>query len=313
MKELLVKYTCVIIIVALLYSLIVLKDMSHNILCNYSNYHAAIIDKINLLEKSSSRKIVLLGGSNVAFGVNSDKLHLSSNLQVVNLGLHFGTGLNVTFKMIDKYIHKGDIIILSPEYEYFNKDKFYGDSHLIDTMYYIPERINMLVDVYQIYSIIEKNIYRNINVRQRLFEKYVLDSYNPVFKKDIYYRDGFNKYGDVVSHLEKANRGFTVPDKVRSLDELFVNKLNEFKNHIESKGAKLVFTYPCISKKQYDLEKKHINEIHGLLVKRKISKDISPVDFVFEDNCFFDSNYHLNAVCREKRTDILKDIIKKNI
>lgn len=313
MRKLLVKYMIVVIMAASLYAFIVYEDMSHNILNNYSNYHAAIIDKINLLKKSPSGKILLLGGSNLAFGVNSDKLQLSTNMHVVNLGLHIGTGLNATFKIIDKYVYKGDIVLVSPEYDYFNKDRYYGDSHLIDTMYYIPEYIGTLFNVNQIYSIVEKNIYRNTYVRKRLFDRYVNNKDHTLFTKDIYFREGFNKYGDVVSHLEKANREFEMPKKAGSHDEYFIRKLAEFKNNVESKGAKLVFTYPCISKTQYNVDKININAIHELLAINKISKYISPDDLVFEDNCFFDAKYHLNAACREKRTEILKELIQKFI
>lgn len=313
MLKLTVKYIFAVIIATLLYIFIVYKDMSYNVLNNYSNYHAAIIDKINLLEKSSPGKILLLGGSNIAFGVNSDKLHLASNLQVVNLGLHIGMGLNITFKIIDKYIQNGDIVICSPEYDYFIKGRFYGDSHLIDAIYYIPEYVGELFDVCQIYAIVDKNIYRSSNVRQRLFDRYFCNKNSSPFIKDIYYREGFNKYGDVVSHLDKANRKFDIPKITGSHDKYFINKLVEFKKHVESKGAKFVFAYPCIPKTQYNADNINIKAIHKILVNNKISKYVSPDDFVFEDNCFFDTNYHLNAVCREKRTEVLDKLIQKFI
>jgi len=311
MVKITLKYLTVLIMSASLYAFIVYKDMSHNVLNNYSNYHAAIIDKISILKNSSSSKILLLGGSNLAFGVNSDKLHLSSNMQVVNMGLHIGTGLNVTFKIIDKYINNGDIILCSPEYDYFYGDRFYGDSHLIDTMYYVPEYLHTLFDANQIYAMIDKNIYRNTNVRQRMFDLYVARKHNATVINDIYYREGFNKYGDVVSHLDKANRSLKIPQKAGRHDEYFVGKLVEFKKHVEKKGAKFIFAYPCISKTQYDADIINIHAIHKLLVKNNISLDVSPNDFVFEDNCFFDTRYHLNTACRERRTVILEKLVKK--
>ena len=294
------------------YVFVVYNDMNHDVLDNNSNYLAAIIDKINALEEAPSGKIILIGGSNLAFGVNSEEIQLSTNRHVVNLGLHAGTGLNITFKLVDKHLQKGDIVLCSPEYEYFYKDRFYGDSYLIDTIYYIPEQASLLLDVHQIYSIIENNIYRNNNVRKRLFDKYIFHSYNNKFIKDVYFREGFNKYGDVVSHLDKPNREFKMPKKAGNYDEFFIDKLIEYKKHVESKGAKFVFAYPCISKSQYDFDKIRVNSIHKLLIKSNISKNISPNDFVFDDNCFFDTNYHLNAICRERRTEVLVNLLKTN-
>jgi len=306
MLKLILKYLLIIVIVALWYLFIVYEDMRHDVLGNNSNYLAAIIDKTDALKKAPPGKILLLGGSNLAFGVDSDQIQLSTKKNIVNMGLHGGTGLNFFFKLSEKYIYKGDIVLCSPEYIYFTSDKFYGDSSLIDTVYYVPEYGSLLLDVPQVYSIIEKNIYRNNNIRKRGL-KHLFDA--PLFVKDIYYREGFNKYGDVVSYLNKPSKKLKKMNSLSGYDRSFINKLIEFKRLVESKGAIFIFAYPCFPESQYNADSKIITSIHNSLVAANVARFISPKDFVFDENCFFDTSYHLNATCREKRTQLLIDLI----
>ena len=64
-----------------------------NMLPQYENgYCASLIDKVNRLKSINEPKIVLLGNSNLAFGIDSKMLEESMNMPVVNMGLHGGDG-----------------------------------------------------------------------------------------------------------------------------------------------------------------------------------------------------------------------------
>lgn len=309
MLKLSIKFVFVIIILILLFAFIVCKHMSYYVFNNYDNYLAAIIDKARALEKTKTEKIILLGGSNLAFGVNSKEISLYADRPVINLGLNADIGLNLIFKLSGKYISRGDIVICSPEYDFFYGDSFYGNMLLVDALYYIPEYINLMFDGKQLYSIVEKNIRRN-NYLLRGFVRYLFTNVaDQPIKDDVYYRGGFNEYGDLVSYLDKANRGFTVPNMKANYDYMFIEKLVEFKKQVESKGATFILAYQCIPKSQYKTDKVILNSIHKSLVNAKISQFITPDDFVFEDDCFFDNNYHLNARCRDSRTLKLINLI----
>ena len=58
-----------------------------------SNYMSAIIDKHERINKIKTPKIILAGGSNVAFGINSEEIEEAFSVPVVNMGLDAGLGL----------------------------------------------------------------------------------------------------------------------------------------------------------------------------------------------------------------------------
>ena len=55
---------------------------------------AAIIDKHAHADSIKAGKIILAGGSNLAFGIDSKQLEETLGMPVVNLGLHAGLGLH---------------------------------------------------------------------------------------------------------------------------------------------------------------------------------------------------------------------------
>lgn len=56
------------------------------------NYDAALVDKVDRLKSITEPKIILVGDSNVAFGINSKKIEEELGMPVVNLGLHGALG-----------------------------------------------------------------------------------------------------------------------------------------------------------------------------------------------------------------------------
>ena len=54
------------------------------------NYLMANRDKLHVLSATISPKVVLVGGSNLAFGIDSELISKSLGMPVVNMGLHAG-------------------------------------------------------------------------------------------------------------------------------------------------------------------------------------------------------------------------------
>ena len=56
------------------------------------NYQASLIDKVERLTSIDEPKIILVGHSNLSFGIKSEMLEEALGMPVVNLGLHGGLG-----------------------------------------------------------------------------------------------------------------------------------------------------------------------------------------------------------------------------
>ena len=79
-------------------------------------YLAALSDKAALLKSTDQPKIVLIGGSGVAFNLSAELLEQEfPEYRVVNFGLYAGLGTTVMLDLALPDLHKGDIVVFSPE------------------------------------------------------------------------------------------------------------------------------------------------------------------------------------------------------
>jgi len=79
------------------------------------NFAASWGDKMDLLAETEGPRLLLVGDSNVAYGIDSTLLEEETGLAVINMGLHGGLCQAWYIDMIRGDIHAGDIIVLLPE------------------------------------------------------------------------------------------------------------------------------------------------------------------------------------------------------
>ncbi|MBD5105768.1 MAG: hypothetical protein HDT41_02120, partial [Lachnospiraceae bacterium] len=86
-KELLFFLKCIILAI-LLFLLCFVVIMPQYL----QNNQASLIDKVKRLESIEGPKIVLVGNSNLPFGIVSEDMENALHMPVVNMGLHGGVG-----------------------------------------------------------------------------------------------------------------------------------------------------------------------------------------------------------------------------
>lgn len=270
-----------------------------------NDYMAAIIDKHNKLENDKNHRIILAGGSNIAFGINSQKIEKELKMPVTNLGLHGGLGLQFILNEIIETVKTGDIILLNLEYSLYDQN-------------YKPN-IELLNQTQIIYP--KSRSYYTFQIDDKLFIYY--KNFKKSFTKpkadttSIYNRKSFNIYGDITKTLN-TNNTLKISGEGKLNEITALNGLMEFKtlsNTCKKVGAKLYFVFPCYLNTEYELNKDRIKNIE-LLLKRDLSFIYiinKPETFVYEQSYFFDSCYHLNEKGKQKRTDTLISILKKII
>ena len=116
---------------------------------NPDGYMREYFVKTARLDSTDRNKVVILGGSNVAFGYDSKLLTDSLNRPVINAGLHAGLGLKFIVDDASRYLKRGDILVLSPEYEHFFAATAYGGHPLADIFYLSDGRVASLLDMKQ--------------------------------------------------------------------------------------------------------------------------------------------------------------------
>lgn len=276
-------------------------------------YMAAWIDKNTLMKDTPSPRILLVGGSNLSFGVDSGKLSAATGLPVVNTSLHAGYGLDVTLNNIKPYIREGDIILLVPEYEFFSLT----DEH---TQGGIPT-LAALVDAYPpailqfgalqlerlpdiLSAVIKMRFDRYKALRTVNFD---LVRYNREIRGSVYARDQFNAYGDEIGHLNITANPFPL-NQLGYLggkigNERVVRLLNNFGNYAQNKGARIVYFFPYGRKYNCDLSLSGMQKLYPFVMDHFQFTTVStPLNNCVNNDLFFDTNYHLTKTGRELRS-----------
>ena len=109
----------IVFLIFLLFPFVILVSFDLSIKNQYGEiYHAELSNMYDRLKKIDSKKIVIIGNSNVAFSVDSklfeELINDSIDYSVVNFGLYGSIGTKAMLDLAQKYINKDDIVILIP-------------------------------------------------------------------------------------------------------------------------------------------------------------------------------------------------------
>ncbi len=274
-----------------------------------ADFMDALIDKHNILDKTTtSPRVIFVGGSNLAFGMDSKRVQDSIGLPVVNLGLHAGLGLEFMLNDVKTAVKPNDIVILS--IEYFLEAKGYYRLQKLAARNFVSANNSFSNNYYtDVKAYFNEELPKNLSTN---FSKlYALTSTED---NSIYSRNAFNEYGDVVRHLEKP-----VPEKLKDRIRLTyrhwegIKLLNEFADYAKAHNFKTYFLYPAYPSVEFESNKGVISK-YATDMSQELNIPIlnKPEDFVLSDNSFFDSVYHLNKKGRERRTNLTIEIIKNH-
>lgn len=304
MRQLIVLSRPVIIILSLTAATVfIIFYLISPITRNESSYVAASLDKEHRLETVESSRIIFVGGSNLALGINCHKISEETKLDVINMGLHAGLGLNFILNETKAGVRPGDIIILS--IEYFLED---GNKKLMAQLTDVNPQALEKMDL----SLLDK--IRLLVSRLQLclssaFYKFIGKENDP-----IYYREGFDKFGDLKTHFHAEKPAFpggSIVFKNNNYND-GIRKINEFISDTKSKGAIVYFTYPAFQRSTFNLNKAKLKVLDNQYRANLKCLVLGNMEmFVFDDRNVFDTVYHLDSVGIQKRTDNMLQLLKK--
>lgn len=240
------------------------------------------------------QRIILIGGSNLSFGINSFLLQQQTGDSVVNMGVHAGLGLTFMLNEATAGVKKGDIVLLCPEYYLAGADK---------------KLLTMLLDInpkaknYIPATLTDRVTFYLLNIQRCLTS--TLKKWNAT-SDPIYRRDGFTVQGDLITHLNKPSTSFMIT-KLKAINYTpYFLEMQAFIQKMAASGVQVLYLFPPFAKSAYELNKEVIqqyqNQLHQFIHSPVLG---TPTSFVYPDSCFFNSQFHLNNVGREFRTQQL--------
>lgn len=272
-----------------------------------NNLLAAITDKHQLLKNAGEKKIVFVGGSNVSFGLDSKKIVERFNIPVINMGIHGGLGLKYVVNDIKPYINTGDIIIMTPEYENFYTDNFYGEMELVALLFDIDPAGKKLIDAKQWMHLFKYiPTYSAKKIKNYLLS--LLHKQKQPKQPDIYSKESFNQYGDAYIHWTMPDQNFMLSKKNPENEQVnpeVISFIVNFEKYVENKGAQLIILPPVIESQSFSNQEEIINLIAAALIKKGIPFLCKPERYKFSKDYFFNSFYHTNKKGVDLRTQLV--------
>lgn len=306
MKRLLCKlfmWASILVVLCTMYSYVFLKITPPQY---RESYQGAMLDKVERLISINEPKIILIGNSNLAFGMNSQLLEEGTGMPVVNLGLHGGLGNKLQERMALLNINEGDIVIVC------HSD--YGDDGTIispDLAWISLENHKLLWGIpdwkqwMELIPAMPDYIFNAVSL-------WLGGNGNKIVQLD-YARSSFDEYGDNDCVRNMNTYEFKAGDiKISEISDECVKRLNELNNYCQENGARMaIAAYPIAKVPDMPAKEEYISFQNNL--DREMDCDVISnfPDYFMEVKYFYDSALHLTNEGADARAALLLEDVKK--
>jgi len=256
----------------------------------------ALDEKFNRLTSLDEKKIIIVGGSSAAFGIDSAIIEKYTAMPVVNFGLYAALGTKVMMDLSCANINEGDVVVLAPEIDaqtmslYFNSETTLmamdGNFHMAR---YVrgDNKLSLLGALWKFTG--EKLAYLMNGTRPE-----ASGAYDPSY---------FNAQGDLMyPRPENAMGMYYDPNTIIRLSEdtvdpEFIDYVNEYISFCEKNGASVYFGFCPMNEMALadGTTDESIAQFSEFLADALHCQILgSAEDHILPAEYFYDSNFHLN-------------------
>ena len=277
-------------------------------------------EKYERLNSVNGEKLVVIGGSSVAFGLESGALEREVDMPVVNFGLYANLGTKLMLDLSRSGIGEGDVIVVAPEMNeqtlslYFNSETAMqaldGNFHMLKSI--DSENYEALIGASWGFAADKLGYLLGGNVPEN---------------EGAYSKKWFNSYGDNIydrpyNEMSTVTKNITLDFKYDDSDgivseyEEFIDYLNEYVEFCEEKGATVYFSFPPMNEAALTDRntEESIYAFYENLASSLHCRIISNInDYIMDEGYFFDSEFHLNNAGVKIRTANLANDLKREL
>lgn len=264
------------------------------------DFFAAFDGKWKAQERVPSPRILLIGGSNWLFGVDSRQLQDALGVPVYNLGLQADLGIPFFMDLASAAARPGDLILFSPEYRCRS-----GSTRT---------RALLQLESPQLGSLIEASPAEQLRLATQraqitaagLINTHLLNEY--AFS-NIYRADGFNRWGDLQTARNLPEEDYPLPAPMDTLIAPELRQMARFAHMARQKGIRFFYVPQPYPQKGLRQDSAAMRYLAHRVQKAGWPLLCKPEDMIFADTLFFDSPNHLLESAREQRTHILTRLL----
>lgn len=275
------------------------------------NYLAATVEKHRRLATTRPPRLILLGGSNVAFGFDADRLGRDTGLTVVNLGLAAGLGGDFMLNEVAGALGPGDVVVLFLEYDQYAVAG--GAPALRQLLEYRPAgALHLPARWWR--RFLDAEALGILGAAVRRSQPWLGPEASRLPSEAWYARAGFTAAGDYRGHhgapatmaeLPADSPVFT-PPRAGPLHPRFGRELAAFAELGRRRGARFFVSWPAIVAEAFAPAEPAVERLRAELAALPgVTLLGEPRDHVFDRSLGFDLTYHLNAAGAQWRTERL--------
>ena len=283
----------------------------------FSSSIISLKEKI-LIKNKNTEKIVFVGGSNVAFGIDSIEIKKALGIKTINFGCMAGIGPELLLSKIKNYISSGDIIIFCWEYGLYRFKRTESNFTYLNLIFGPNTALRSS------YPIIDK-IRLNLTYPTSHIRTSIAVAYNPFVNPDIFRCSwNFDEYGNVRSIREQiVNEQELINSPLSALiTELNITNdvkemLTDFVHSCRDNNIKVLSTWPNTFNNPRYINNKVVKE--NFITIKDFWQDLDvpmigmPQDSMLTAEFFHDTYYHLNSKGVKIRTDKLINNLKSQL
>lgn len=259
--------------------------------------------KVKRLDSVEEPKVVVVGGSSVAFGLNTPLLEEMTGMKVVNFGLYATLGTKLMLDLSRHSVGEGDVVVIAPELDpqtlslYFNAEATWQgiDSNIFMLRYIGTDNYTDMIGGAADY--ISDKIHYRLHGAPNPDGVYNFASFD-VFG-DIYYPRPYN----VMTYWYDISQQLTFDPSMYSAD--FLAYLNDYIAFCEKQGAKVCYSFPPMNASAVaaGTDEETYANLYSFLCENLDCEVIgSPENYVMDAQYFYDSNFHPNAAGAKHHT-----------
>lgn len=248
-------------------------------------------------------RLLLLGGSNVAFSIDSDEVERITGRHVVNLGLDLDLGLAFILRRGAAAARAGDLVIAIPEYHHFFTDQ--TNQTLLTYLVCRPSDIRHVAPS-QLAPLLDSGL-----LTMRDLARGAVASLRSPAMREAYRAELFRPNGDYIGHHGRPAPGFdpdaAPPPRAAELEiDRALDLLNRFASACRSTGAKPAFAFAPTTRGRM---RRFGTAYRRVAAAAERGLDMPVLDrlegAIYRDADAFDAEYHLDADAARRRSRAL--------
>lgn len=266
----------------------------------------AKIDKDVLLEETPSPRLILVGGSNLSFGINSEMMADSLGLNPINTAIHASIGLEYMMDSTLDHVKSNDIVIVVPEYSHFFGDYGHGQEELLRTVLDVDRSSLSNLSLNQWFNVVP--FIPKLSLSKLKPTEYIVSDNREV---GIYDRAAFNRYGDVDVHRLLAGQKVKPQNPItEDFNDKILAGLVKFEHEVQAAGGTVYISFPGLQADSFENIEAQITEVETQLRAQNLLILGTPERYKMSEEFIFNTPYHLTGEGVDFRTKLLIDDLK---